>query len=259
MGITLAGIVIINKTVTMKVQILKKGGSKKFLFLAGINRAVNPSHVTKLAVSVAKMGCIRPVVVAKIDFLNIGAGTYIIDGQHLFYALMRNDQDIPYLEIPIKTKEELVETIALLNASSKSWQLIDYVSSWSCVSGDYGKLIKYYNQFDFDLNTLANVFMGTSPTGGGAMSRVKKGMFRINNEEEAVDILKKLTDVLKIIPRMGRIENRYVCAEYVNFLKSKGSAYKHTLFLHNLKKSKDKLALATQEPGKLSEIFENSL
>ena len=118
----------------MKIQYLKIGSSKAFYYLAGINRPINPSQVTKLSESLLKLGILRPIIVAEISFLTGKKTSYIIDGQHLFNAMLRNNMDIPYKVIEIKNKVELVEAIALLNASSKSWTMIDYVTSWSCVS-----------------------------------------------------------------------------------------------------------------------------
>jgi hypothetical protein len=113
----------------MKPQILKKDSHKSFSYLAGINRPINPSQVTKLAESVNKLGILRPVIVAEISFLTGKKTNYIIDGQHLFNALLRNNMDIPFISIKIDTKVQLVESIALLNASSKNWAMIDYITS----------------------------------------------------------------------------------------------------------------------------------
>ena len=123
----------------MKIQILKKDSHKSFSYLAGINRPINPAQVTKLAESVKTLGILRPVIVAELQFISGKLIKYIIDGQHLFNSLLRNNMDIPYITIKIENKVQLVESIALLNASSKNWSIIDYVTSWSCVSEEIGR------------------------------------------------------------------------------------------------------------------------
>jgi hypothetical protein len=70
-----------------------------------------------------------------------------------------------------------------------------------------------------------------------------------------ISVLNDLTDILKIIPRMNRFENRYVCSEYVNFRRTSGSSYNHKSFLKNLAKDKQKFILATQEQEKLADMF----
>ena len=237
----------------MKIQILKKDSHKSFSYLAGINRPINPSQVTKLAESIKTLGILRPIVVAELQFISGKLLKYIIDGQHAFNALLRNNMDIPYVTIKIDNKVQLVESIALLNASSKNWTLLDYITSWSCVSEDYKKLLHYYNVYDFELSELAGIL--TERSANGITRSLKRGELKIVNEEKNVKILDYLTDVLDILPRMNRFENKYVCSEYVQFYR-KNCNYNHQQFLTNLNKKKAKFILATQEPTKLSEMFQ---
>jgi len=238
----------------MKNQILKKDSKQSFSYLAGINRPVNPGQVTKLAESVNKMGIIRPVVVAYISFVDGIKKPYIIDGQHLFNALIRNNMDIPYVTIEVKDKKDLVEKIALLNASSKNWSMVDYITAWSSLSQDYVKLNHYYQVYDVDLCTLATILLGGSVDGGGTVRTIKNGQFKIVDEKFNVSILDYVTDLLKVIPRMARNDNRYASREYVKFLRST-KTYNHKKFIENLKKSKKEFILATQQEGKLVELF----
>ena len=241
----------------MKIETLAK--NKSLSYLTGINRPIYPSQVTKLAESINDMGLIRPVVVAWISFLTGKLTPYIIDGQHLFNALIRNGLPIEYTVIEIKNKVELVKKIALLNASSKSWKMTDYVLAWSAISEDFKKLNHYYNVYDFELGVLASILSGKSLTpthiGGHATKDIKNGSFKVVKEKETVQILDYLTDVLKVIPRMNRQENKYVCSEYVNFLRTSLGKYNHKLFMSNLTANKQKFVLATQQPEKLSEMF----
>jgi hypothetical protein len=226
--------------------------AKGFSLLSGINRSIIPNQVTKLALSIKKMGAIRPVVVAKISFITGKTETYIIDGQHLFHALIRLNIAIPYVEIEIKDQKDLVEKIALLNASSRSWTMQDYIKAWGSLIPDYVKLNHYFQVYDFERNITAAILMNCSYT--VASDKIKKGLFKISNEQEAVDLMDKLTDVLNIIPRMNRYENKYTCSEYIKFVKTTKN-YNHSRFLRNLEKNKQKFLLATQEEGKLEEMF----
>lgn len=240
----------------MEIKYIKKDSKKSLSFLAGINRPVNPAHVTKLATSLNKMGTIRPIVIAEISFITGKKVDYIIDGQHLYTALIRNHADIPYMYIKIKDEKDLVETIALLNASSKSWTLNDYILAWSFLETDYKKLNRYYEIYDLELTILCSILSSISVTGGGTSSRrLKLGQFKIVNEEASIKILDCLTDVLKIVPRMNRFENRYLCSEYVKFLNT-SQKYNHSAFLKKLETAKEKLLLVTHEEGGLQELFQ---
>jgi len=238
----------------VKTQTLKKNSKQSFSYLAGINRPINPAQVTKLAQSVTKMGIIRPVVVAYIAFIDGIKKLYIIDGQHLFNALIRNNMDIPYVVIDVKDKKDLVEKIALLNASSKNWSMLDYIIAWASLSNDYVKLNHYYQVYDIDLTTLATILLGNSVDGSGTVNTIKNGKFKIVDEKFNVSILDNVTDLLKVIPRVERNNNRYATREYIKFLRTTKN-YNHKKFIDNLKKNKKEFILATQEDGKLVELF----
>lgn len=227
----------------------------KFNYLAGINRAINPGQVTKLAKSLEMMNVIRPVVIAEMSFVNGKLAKYIIDGQHIFNALIRLGWEIPYVTIKVNDKQDLVEKIAMLNASSKTWTMADYVTAWSSLKEDYVKLNHYFQVYDFEITELAAILMGNSRGGGAHTAILKLGEFKIVNEQRNVEILNNVTDMLKVVPRMNRFENRYAVKEYVKFLRG-NHKYDHKSFLAKLQKNKEKFILATQEEGKLSELFE---
>lgn len=235
-------------------------GNIKFNYLAGINRPINPGQVSKLAKSLEMMSSLRPVVIADISFITGKKEKYIIDGQHSFNAHMRLGWEVPYVTIDVKDKQDLVEKIAMLNASSKTWTMHDYVTAWSSLKPDYVKLNHYYQVYDFEISDLASILMNNSIAngdgGGGRITKViKSGDFKITKEQENVEILNKVTDMLKIVPRMNRFENRYSIREYVKFLRG-NHKYDHKAFLAKLQKNKEKFVLATQEEGKLYELFE---
>lgn len=229
-----------------------------FNYLAGINRSITPAQVTKLVKSLTKIGSIRPITCCYLDFITGKRELYVLDGQHLLNALLRLGWPIPYIIIDVKDKQDLVEKIALLNSSSKSWALADYVTAWSSLVPDYVKLNKYFNIYDMEHSILAAILCNTTLGSGANITRkIKNGEFRVHDEETNVKIIDDLTDILNIIPRMSRYENRYVCSEYVNFRRTIGCSYDHKKFMHKLSNDRDKFILATQEQEKLADMFRN--
>jgi hypothetical protein len=237
------------------IKWLSDSSRAKLNYLAGINRPINPSHVTTLAKSLAKMGCVQPVVTAELDFVSGKKELYIIDGQHKFNALMRLGRNIPYVIIKVSNKKDLVQHLALLNASSKSWSMQDYVRAWSSLSEDYVKLNQYFERFDIEIRAIASI-LSEMKDGSSVGSRIKSGEFKIVNETKNVQKLSYLTDALKVVPRMNRFENRYFVNEYLTFLANKGCEYNHVKFLTHLQKNKERFLLATQQQGKLTEFFQ---
>lgn len=230
----------------MKILTLNKNSHTSFSLLAGINRPINPAHVTKIANSIAKLGMLAPIVIAELSFIDGVKRKYIIDGQHKFNACLRNNIDIPYVVIQISDKEELVDKIALLNASSKNWCLEDYITSWSYINPDYKKLREYFNIYDIEICLLAAILSGDKATGGGGGEKIKKGKFKMGEEETNVKILDNVTDMLKIVPRTDRWSSRHAIQEYITFYQTTPS-YNHKKFLTNLEKNKTDFVLATQE------------
>jgi hypothetical protein len=245
---------------TLEIKTLKITGTKGFSLLAGVNRPVIPQHVTKLAASIDAMGVIRPVVVAKFDFLDGVMNTYIIDGQHLYHALMRMGWDIPYTEVSVKDSVQLAERLALLNNSSKSWSMKDYILVWSGINKDYVKLNKYFNTYDIELSQVAEILMNNTCNGniGGShiSTSIKKGEFRIDDEKRATMLLNNITDALKIVKRMDRMSNKLFIASYVNFV-NLYDGYDHKQFLANLKLNKEKFKTITQDPEEYKKLLKS--
>lgn len=239
-----------------KLKFLSVESAKKLYFLNGINRAIIPSHVTKICKSLEKMGCIRPVIVASMNFIDGVRRTYVIDGQHLSTGLIRMGMDIPYIEIPIKDARDMIEHLALLNASSKSWTMDDYVLSWSYLEEDYRKLKNLKQVYDMDTNVLASIMMGLSGNAGGESSKkIKHGNFRIVNEKENMTVLDYLKDVILLLPRENRFRDRFVCSEFVKYYRS-NRTYDHERFIYLLNKNKEMFRTVAQEEGSLLEQFQ---
>jgi hypothetical protein len=241
----------------MEVKYIKKDSSKGLSFLAGINRNVNPSQVTKLANAIDKMGIIRPVVTTNITFLDGKSTKYIIDGQHLYTACLRLNVDIPYTEIVVDNIQDLVEKIAMLNSSSKSWTLSDYLQSWKIINKDYIILESMFQRYDIELSQLAQILhLGyTTPSnGGGQISNVlKKGSFTVKNLVQSKILLDRITDALKLVPRYDRLSNKTFISAYSLFASHPG--YNHELTKSFLIKNKELFNLSTQDPEEFNRLF----
>jgi hypothetical protein len=258
-----------NKT-TIK-QLLKdlkwagKDSSKLFNLLAGINRPIVPSHVTKISTSIQRKGNARPVIIVRISFIDGTPKDYIIDGQHLFFALLRNNMDIPYVVMDVKDKADLVETIALLNSSSKSWTTMDYISAWASVSDDYKVLADLYNTYDLETSQIAELLhTGTIAIrnrvgGSGIFTTIKKGEFKILDKEDSIDKLNKIQDVLKVVPRMDRTSNSLFISSYTHFITVLGEKYNHEKFLAYLHTHKSEFVGVTQDPEQIQSLLNKSI
>lgn len=242
------------------IRYLKVKGNKGFSILAGINRPIKPAQVEKIAISIKRMGVVRPVIVAKIKFITGKEETFILDGQHLYHACLKLGIDIPYTFIEVTDKKDLVETIALLNSSSKSWTMNDYVVAWSNIYGDYIKLNEWVATYNIEVSVVASIMSGSVGITGGVINRkIKEGTFRVKDEGHNLMLLKQVYDVLAILDKASRFNTKHLCIEYITFVKNCPATgpnrYQHDKFLLSVKKQANAISLALQAESKLVDLF----
>lgn len=237
------------------IKWLTADSKQGFLLLDCLNREIKPHHVTKLATSVDKIGIIRPVVVAELNYKG-KKGMYIIDGQHLYFALLRLNMPIPYVTISISNDMELVEKLALLNNSSKSWTLIDYIQAWAFIQPSYKTLIKHFNVYDLELSIIATILNGRSEN---ILRTIKTGKFKVNNEEKSIALMEYTTDLLKLIPRLDRTSNRRLVNSYIMFVNDKYATYDHKKFMIYLKKNMARLEFLNSSDDDLNAFYSQGI
>lgn len=241
------------------IRLLRNDSSKGFRFLDGVNRAVIPSHVTKMAESVNRIGITRPVVVAYFEYKGV-KDYYIIDGQNLYHALLRIGSHIPYRVIEVDSEEDMVEKIALLNTSSKTWSLHDYVVAWSYIRPDYKKLGHFFNVYDLDISSIASVMHGYHGTSNSNITKViKEGKFEIKDLDKSIRILDYTSDVLNIVPRLDRNANRSFVSAYTAFVSTNYDTYDHVRFRKYLTRNAERLQLVNADKELITEFFKKAL
>ena len=217
------------KTIGKELKVKLATDYSKFAILP-MNRGIDSKHVQKMITSIRKIGVIRAVITTTTNIIEGDKKTYIIDGQHLATALEREGVAIPYIEIDITSEEDLIEKMAYLNNSSKSWDLMNYINAWKMIRPDYMKLFKWKNMYDIEVSMLAciatnmpSIRYGTQP--------IKNGTFTITNSK-AEDMCKTFNDIfLKI-----GMADRAVKFQFLNAFMVAYGTYNHTKVLANIDK-----------------------
>ena len=205
---------------------------KKFGFLDSINRIPDPGHVQKMILSVRAMGVVRPIICVKVKFLNGSTAMYIVDGQHLFNALMAENLEIPYVIIDVEEKIDLVNKMAMLNNSSKPWTLLNYVNAYRMHIPDYNTLFDLRNNYNIEPLMLAAICTkGTSAVVSGSQL-LKSGKFKITNKD-AQQMAKAFND---FFIEIGRAD-RWVKHQFLQVFMRAWGTYDHNKSLDNLKKN----------------------
>lgn len=237
------------------VKLLPHDSGFGFKVLYGINRTVIPKHVSKMSQSINTWGIVRPVVVADLNFNGL-YGMYILDGTHLYNACMRNNQDVPYVEITISNEQELIECLAMLNNSSKPWKLTDYVQSWSYLHHDYKRLLSYHNIYDLELVSIAGILCDSINI-FTSIRTIKDGSFRIKNEDQGLIILDMVNDLVKLFPKYERVQYKNLVNGFVHFVKSNIDHYDHKSFIKCIKHEISSLHTAATTTQSAAEFFHN--
>jgi uncharacterized protein YqgV (UPF0045/DUF77 family) len=195
-----------------------------------MNRAIDSKHVQKMISSIRKMGVLRCVITCTTDIIEGTMKTYVIDGQHLTTALEREGMPIPYIDIKIESEEELIEKMAYLNNSSKSWDLTNYINAWKMIRPDYMKLFKWKNMYDIEISMLACIATNTSSIRYGTMP-IKNGTFTITNTK-AEEMCKAFNDIFLKIGMADRgVKFQFLSAFMVAY-----GTYDHSKVLANIDK-----------------------
>lgn len=226
--------------------------------LDGLQRPVITAHGNTLAKSMKMMGNIRPIIVTKLKEKNGKYKFYVLDGQHNYNALLSlKAEEIPIVEISTKSTANLVETIALLNSSSKSWSLKDYVTAWSNIHSDYGLLKRLYDKYDIELSIVAAVCTGANlGSATPATKLIKSGEFRIFNLSESEQKLSDINEILNELPRMDRAANRYFILSLISvFNEITYGRKEHNKLLNYVKNNREILKFALNNVNELKEYL----
>lgn len=208
----------------------RKTTNYKMFSILPMNREIKSEHVEKLVKSIRTMGIIRPVIICKTDVLEGEMKNYIVDGQHLATACEREKLPIPYINITCKDEVDIVEKMGMLNNSSKSWALLDYVNAYKFCFNDYMKLLKFKNLYNLELNMVAALCTNHYSVVSNSQS-IRTGQFLITNGK-AEQMCKDFSEIFLMINNVSRS----VKFSFLNaFMQSYGKISQKTV-VNNLRK-----------------------
>jgi hypothetical protein len=181
------------------------------------------SHINELITSVKKWGVLRKIIVVKDRGL-----FYIIDGQHLFSALKALKLPIPYYEVKLTDKKDVVDLMSVLNNTQKGWSVFDYARLYSFAGRSaYTTLLEKYAEFNCLLPFGVIVHIYTGIVYG---KQYRNGSAKIRNLSRGNKISKYLMDIVSSaetrIPR-GHTIHRLITV-------TSSSEYDHKKFMKGL-------------------------
>jgi hypothetical protein len=145
----------IKLTKTEVTYLLKKENLLPF------NRKITQKHAMSILESISAYGVLKLPVVARLGYKNNILA--IADGQHTITGIetiMRKKDVIECIVVDCKTKKEVVDLIARLNTTAKSWGNQDFLDAWIKFGADnehYSKYELIHNRLEQSKISLANI------------------------------------------------------------------------------------------------------
>jgi len=214
------------------IQIAVTTDYKLFNYLP-MNRNIDAKQVEALVESIRRMGVRRSIMCIKTDLIDGELKTYIIDGQHLLHACQRESISVRYEYIEITDIDDIVNTMAFYNNSSKSWKLMDYVNAWLYIHPDYLTLKKFKNLYNLEPLMIAGICNNSDSYNGvySASDLIKNGEFRITNKN-AASMCKDFSDLFIKIGKADRWVKHQFLRVFIQAYNSK--TYNHKATLQNI-------------------------
>jgi len=223
------------------------------------NRNIIPRHVDTMVASIQKMGIIRPMVICETNVFDGGPKKkYILDGQHLEEACRRLDTPVPYVIVDVKGEEDIISKIGMLNSSSKSWNLGNYIDAYKTLKSktDYRILSKLRETYNVEYSVLAALCtFNTQYDSVEGTKALKIGTFEITN----LNYETNTSDYKKMCDTIPNVEYNFK-RKLLRALISTEGIYKMNRVIANLHKHKKTLELMGSEDHSIefiqTKIFE---
>lgn len=234
------------------MKVYKTKSYKKFHLLP-MNREIIATHAEKMAESIKTIGTIRPVVCCETSVIDGINKLWVIDGQHLLTGLQRLKKEVQYIKIEVKDELDMVKKMGLLNSSSKSWTMMDYVNAFKMYIPDYMTLFKLRNLYNIEISMLAAICQGKYMYDhrGGAVT-LKEGKFKITNPDYD-RMCSDFAEQVAVIPEMSHNLKR----KYLRAFMSTDGEYDHKKIIKNMKKHKKSLEIMGNEETSIRFIQKN--
>ena len=234
------------------MKIIKTISYAKFHLLP-MNREIMSNHATKMAESIEAMGVIRPVVCCQTNEIDGINKLWVLDGQHLLTGLQRLEMEVPYTVIPVTNELDIVKKMGMLNSSSKSWSLMNYVNAYKMLLPDYMQLFKLKNLYDIEVAMLAAICgLNSSYDAGGGSRIIKEGGFKVINNDTA-KMCKNLSGLFLAMPGIEHTLKR----KFLRAMLNSGSSYNHAVALVNIQAHITQLTLMSTEHNVIEYIQKN--
>lgn len=185
------------------------------------NRPINSVHVMKMKLSVQKHNILRNVIVVWDEKKK---KYYIVDGQHLFTAIMELNLEIRCHAIPCDDENQITQLMIDLNNTSKSWKMMDFINGWA-ESGNkaYRTLRNAANVTYADVQSSVIIQAYTQKNRQTATKMVKEGTFQIVDKTKGDEFIDCISECSELVPNTRQMNEALIKL----MIKTKSYDHKH--------------------------------
>lgn len=183
-------------------------------------RETERNHVVTMHRSISELNSVnREVIIVKYK------NQYtIVDGKHLFCALVDKGLPIEFKLIEVNSLKDAIDIMRKMNSTSKNWTIIQFVKAMSLISKDYSRLMNYYDNTDITMNMLCGLMYNiNSFKPMKANDAVKEGTFQMNTSVKDMEYFIK--SIKRFYTHVGYKNTQYCTWGLITFMIEKGDEY----------------------------------
>lgn len=218
-----------------QIKVLKTTQYDKFNKLTA-NREVATKRVTRLKHSIQSRGNLRVLVMGKFN-----GKLYVIDGQHYLQACINIDIPVFYQIIEFATEADMIDMMAVLNSTSATWELGDYVHAFAELNIlDYMRLKAWRTKTGYSVQNISKIASGGEITKVSQSIKNKQFKFYLT-EPEMTKMVNMLDKLIEAIAPISYNSINTIVAGFVKYKRFKGTDFNFTLVLKKVREEKEYL------------------
>lgn len=203
------------------------------------NRDIDYRKVAKIKLSMQMYGITSGITLIRTDVFDSTMRYYAADGQHRYEAARALNM-LDRLPIFIVQKEfrsipEIIQFVATLNTTQKSWTLVNFVEAYCSVDAkEYIFLRDICNTYNISY-PIGMLLCGWSGNGPGYNS-FKDGHFKVRDMEKTRKVFSYIQDCFGVLEICDSRPMSYFAEQFYRWYND--STYDHAKFLKFLKRNK---------------------
>ena len=230
---------------------------EEFIPIEEINRETIDTHVRELRNSILRIGNRRVLHVVETDVIDGTMRKYMMDGVHYREVLIAMGLPMFYTYLTVRSREDLIEQLAMLNNSVKRWTIKNYIKSWKFIKPEYIRLEQDTVRYGLTYVGVTMVALA-NPDRRRMTQIIKTGRFAILNENYQ-QILEYAADLIDIeeLNEIKVYPNRLV-SELVRYYGSV-TVYDHDIIKERLLQNVDAIRGLASADNELERILSENI